>query len=49
MNYREVNMPCVDEGAVREPESVMELIRESEDIANRRSRLPQMPEVRRDG
>lgn len=34
MNYREANVSCVDEEPVREPESVMELIRKSEDIAN---------------
>lgn len=34
MNYREANVPCVDEEAAREPESVVELIRKSEDIAN---------------
>lgn len=34
MNYREANVPCVGEAAVREPESVMELIRKSEDIAS---------------
>lgn len=32
MNYREANAPCVDEAAVREPESVMELIGKSHDI-----------------
>ena len=32
MNYREANAPCVDEGAVREPESVMELIGKSYDL-----------------
>lgn len=32
MNYREANAPCVDEAAVREPESVMELIGKSYDL-----------------
>ena len=32
MNYREANVPCVDEGAVREPESVVELIGKSYDL-----------------
>lgn len=35
MNYREANVPCVDEGAVREPESVMELIGKSYDLEKR--------------
>lgn len=35
MNYREANVPCVDEGAVREPESVMEMIGKSHDIEKR--------------
>ena len=32
MNFREANAPCVDEAAVREPESVMELIGKSHDL-----------------
>ena len=35
MNYREVNAPCVGEAAVREPESVMELIGKSYDLEKR--------------
>lgn len=35
MNYREANAPCVGEAAVREPESVMELIGKSHDIEKR--------------
>lgn len=34
MNFREASVPCVGGEAAREPESVMELIRKSEDIAN---------------
>lgn len=32
MNYREANVPCVDEGAVRELESVVDLIGKSYDL-----------------
>lgn len=35
MNFREANVPCVGEAAVREPESVMELIGKSHDIEKR--------------
>lgn len=35
MNYREANAPCVGEAAVREPESVMELIGKSHDLEKR--------------
>lgn len=35
MNFREENVPCVGEAAVREPESVMELIGKSHDIEKR--------------
>lgn len=35
MNYREANAPCVDEAAVREPESVVELIGKSYDLEKR--------------
>lgn len=32
MNYREANAPCVGEAAVREPESIVELIGKSYDL-----------------
>ena len=35
MNYGEANVPCVGEGAVREPESVVELIGKSYDLEKR--------------
>ena len=35
MNYREANAPCVGEAAVREPESVVELIGKSYDLEKR--------------
>ena len=35
MNYREANAPCVGEAAIREPESVMELIGKSHDLERR--------------
>lgn len=35
MNFREANVPCVGEAAVREPESVMELIGKSHDLEKR--------------
>ena len=35
MNFREANAPCVGEAAVREPESVMELIGKSHDLEKR--------------
>lgn len=35
MNFREANVPCVGEAAVRKPESVMEMIGKSYDIEKR--------------